>query len=202
MSFKYACFVSYCHGSKDLINSFVPQFVEALKDELEAYLDSDVYMDSERLKPGYRFNEKLAEAICQSVCMIVVYYPRYDEHIYCLREYTAMEILEGKRLSASSANGEGLIIPIILRGDFEELPAKIKDRIHYADFRSYTTASKEIKKDKRFVPKIQEIAKYINKQYERLKDSVCDDCETFKIPEEGKVTWKLPATFSTPGFRD
>lgn len=199
MSFKYACFISYCHGNAGLINNFVPQFVEALKAELEAYLDIEVFIDRERMKPGYRFNEKLAEAICQSVCMIVVYFPRYDEHSYCLREYTAMEILEGKRLGAQPSN-EGLIIPIILRGKVEDLPPKLKDHIHCADFSYYTTASKEISKDEESVEKIRVIAEYIKAQRDRLKDAVCDDCNTFQLPDDSKVTWKKATTVSTPDF--
>ena len=99
MPFKPACFVSYCHGQGDLVKQFIEQLVKALKSYLDPYFDSCLFIDEERLKPAYRFNKALAKAICHSVCMIVVYMPKYERHPYCLQEYTAMEILEEKRLT-------------------------------------------------------------------------------------------------------
>src|SRR5215510_8791933 len=91
MPFKYSCFISYCHGKEDLVRTFIEELKKALKRHLDAYLDEGVYIDEERLRGGDLYNEKLAEAICQSVCMIVVYMPKYERHPYCLREYAAME---------------------------------------------------------------------------------------------------------------
>src|SRR5690349_8199636 len=103
MPFKYSCFVSYCHGKEDLVKTFIRELKTALKQYLDAYLDEEVYIDEDRLQGGDFYNEKLAEAICQSVCMIVVYTPKYERHPYCLREYAAMEELELKRLQAEGA---------------------------------------------------------------------------------------------------
>jgi hypothetical protein len=194
MPFNYACFISYCHGQYELAHTFVDQLVKALNNEVDVYLDEKVYIDRERLKPGYMFNEKLAEAICESVCMIVIYTPRYKEHTYCLREYTAMEILEHQRLQAlgdNAANGEGLIIPIIFRGDQDEPPARISQHRHYCDFSSYTRASEEIARNEIYATKIKEIVKYIKKWRDRLKDVHGPDanCEAFKLPDESQVTW-------------
>ncbi len=68
----YACFVSYCHGQYDLVKGFIDQLKTALKSELDALMDEELYIDEERLRPGYHYNEELARAICQSVCMVVV----------------------------------------------------------------------------------------------------------------------------------
>src|SRR6185436_9660597 len=99
----------------------------ALGAELEALMDEQIYVDEDRLKPGYKFNEKLASAICQSVCMIVVYSPRYAQHDYCVREFEGMELLEQRRhqlLGTAADQGKGFIIPIVLRGG--DPPARIK----------------------------------------------------------------------------
>ena len=123
--FKYACFVSYCHGQHDLVKSFIEQLKTALKSELDALLDEELYIDEERLQPGFRYNEALAQAICQSVCMIVVYSPRYERHEYCMREYEAMvKLEEGRRkLLGPAGRGRGFIIPVILRGGDDVPPA-------------------------------------------------------------------------------
>src|SRR5713101_965974 len=125
MAFKYACFISYCHGQYDLVKGFMDQLKAALKSELEPLLDEQVYIDEERLKPGYSYNEELAKAICQSVCMIVVYSPKYERHEYCVREFEGMEQLEKQRrhlLGAAGDDARGFIIPIVLRGD-DDVPA-------------------------------------------------------------------------------
>src|SRR5712692_4192213 len=147
MPFQYSCFISYAHGQEQLIRRFIDELQKALKSSLEPYLDQQVYIDEERPKAGNRFNPKIARALCESVCMILVYVPKYGQHSYCVREYAAMEWLEeqrrallGKKLPAE----RGFIIPIVLRGRHEDLPPKLKGHIHYADFSRYTTASSDI----------------------------------------------------------
>src|SRR5215208_4194003 len=116
MKFKYSCFISYCHGRKDLTKTFIDQLKETLESYLEPWLDEEVYIDEDRLLPGYRYNEALAKAICQSICMIVVYTPKYERHSYCRREFAAMERIERSRkeLLDNRADAEvGMIIPVI-----------------------------------------------------------------------------------------
>lgn len=106
MAFRYACFISYCHGQYDLVKGFIDQLKTALKAELDALMNEELYIDEERLLPGYHYNEELAKAICESVCMVVVYMPKYESHEYCMREFEAMELLERKRdqLLGAAAN--------------------------------------------------------------------------------------------------
>jgi hypothetical protein len=98
--------------------------------------------------PGYNFDEALFKAICQSICMVVVYSPKYEDHVYCLREYTAMERIEMKRkeiLGNKASNEVGMIIPIVLRGLQEGLPDKIRIQRHCVDFSKFSTASMNMK---------------------------------------------------------
>jgi hypothetical protein len=66
MPIKYSCFISYAHGQEELMRTFVDELKDALKSSLEPYLDEEVYIDEERLRPGFRFNEALARAICEA----------------------------------------------------------------------------------------------------------------------------------------
>jgi hypothetical protein len=44
-----------------------------LKSSLEPYLEEEeVFIDQERLQPGFRFNEAIGRAICESLFMILV----------------------------------------------------------------------------------------------------------------------------------
>ena len=120
MPFKNACFLSYRHGQFPLMRNFVVQFHDALASELETLTDLPVYQDSKRLQGGDFFNQQLSRSLCESVCMIMIYTPTYfsPDHLYCAREYVAMKDLEIKRLRRISAQGHGLIIPVVWR-DFD-----------------------------------------------------------------------------------
>jgi len=190
MPFKHPCFISYAHGNYSLIKGFMDQLVNVLNDYLDPYFKERLYLDKEELQVGERFERKLAEAICRSVCMIVVYSPKYDTRNFCLREYRAMEILEQRRLHllGDRAQGRGLIIPIVLRGN---LPDKIKQNIHYYDFSSFTTATRDIRKNSKYVKAIDEIAEYIyslKEDLEGLEIDVCGDCESFTLPPADSVS--------------
>lgn len=197
MAFKYACFISYCHGQHELIKGFIDQLRGALKGELETLLDEEVFIDEERLKPGYEYNEALARAICESVCMIVVYSPRYIRHAYCIREYEAMKRLEDRRraLLGPAAHGRGFIIPIIFRGDAEIL-ARVKAHNHYSDFSRFTLATPDISRNPEYVEEIRKIADVIYEQYLLFRNSGADPCAAcldFRLPPAGDVVgWQPP----------
>ena len=141
MPFKHPCFISYVRGQHDLIRGFLTQLTKALSSSLEPYFDEGPYFDQE-LQAGEYFDQKLADAICRSVCMIVIYYPKYGLHEYCLREFEAMKSLEKDRLPllGATGNGRGLIIPILLRGKVDDLPEEIRNHIHYRHCALHTSA--------------------------------------------------------------
>ena len=85
MLFRHPCFISYARGNQDLIRGFLTQLTKALSSSLEPYLFEEGPDVDQELQPGERFDQKLADAICRSVCMIVIYYPKYGAHRYCLR---------------------------------------------------------------------------------------------------------------------
>lgn len=197
MAFKYPCFISYCHPNGSLMGGFIDEFTSALKDCLDAYFDEEVFLDKERLQPGYLYNEALAEAICQSVCMVVVYVPRYERHSYCLREYAAMEALENKRKSllGDKAGAKfGLIIPIIFRGE-DDIPRLIRKRRQYLSFSKFTTANPDVRHN--YSREIEKIAKYIHKLrkiFNRVEEEGTDPysgCESFQLPSEQEIgSWR------------
>jgi hypothetical protein len=205
MKFRYSCFISYCHGRKDLTKAFIDQLKNSLEDYLELYLDEEVYIDEARLLPGYHYDEALAKAICQSICMIVVYTPRYERHSYCLREYAAMERIERSRreLLGNRANTEvGMIIPVIFRGAKEDLPDRLQKDIHYCDFSKFTTASPNINKNPEYVEQIEKIARVIHEHhmmFENLNEESTDLCNSFALPSEEDVEpWRRSSNGAAP----
>lgn len=203
MPIRYACFISYPHGQTDLTKRFIDELKTALAEQVEGWQDEQVYLDEERLKPGYKFNESIARAICESVCMIVVYSPRYEKHPYCLREYAAMEQLEAKRLSLIGKPelvDKGMIIPVLFRGK-DYLPEKIGRRIHYLDFENYITP-RSIGGDEKYATQIADLARYIYSLFHEMEQSntdVCVDCDQFRLPAEDQVKpWREPRVQQLP----
>jgi TIR domain len=205
MLFRHPCFISYARGNQDLIRGFLTQLTKALSSSLEPYLfEEGPYVDQE-LQPGERFDQKLADAICRSVCMIVIYYPKYGAHQYCLREFEAMRTLEKDRipLLGATGNGRGLIIPILLRGKLEDLPEEIRNHIHCCDFSKFTTATGDISRDPEYVARIERIASYIDelrKDFAALNQNICDDCHTFRLPDLDSITPWQPDGPKPPPF--
>ena len=209
MSFKYSCFISYCRSGNKFMNTFIQQLTETLEDYLDPYLNEKVYIDTQ-LEPGCRYPEELARAICRSICMIVVYTPKYtdaENHPYCLREYRAMELIEKKRkqLLEDKTKNTGIIIPIIFRGEKEDLPCDIGDYIHYCDFSQFTTASPHIEQNPEYIDEIQKIVKIVYGKYKLYKQNgidPCCDCESFSLPSEEEVKpWKIKLNKSSTPFQ-
>ena len=169
------------------MSQFVEQLRKTIDDYTEPFMDEKACYDKARLKPGYAYNEELAEAICHSACMVVVYVPKYERHDYCVREFHAMEMIEQKRKTAVGAGVLGnrrMIIPIILRADLEKgLPGLIKNFIQYCDFTKYTTAKPDFRRNSGYVQKVDEVAHTIYEIYDRLQQpDPCTECNQFRLP--------------------
>jgi hypothetical protein len=185
----------------------VNDLCEALSSELEAFREEPVFLDEDRLQGGYLYNEALAEALCNSACMILVFTPTYfsRDHTYCAREYRAMEKLETERLdllSDSAGGNRGLIIPIVFRGE-DHLPAEIREQRKYYDFSDFLLCDDEIWRHPRYAVKIREIAEYICARCEELENvgPAFSECEDFALPsEEDARNWLHQATDTSIPF--
>jgi hypothetical protein len=164
-----------------------------------------VYRDVTRLKGGQFFNNALARALCESVCMIVVYIPAYfsAENPYCAREFRAMEQLERKRLQLLNSSGpsqHGFIIPIVCR-DMQGVPKEIVSRRHCYDFEPILTRGSKLANDKQARIKIAEIARYIRDRHTELsalRQDPCQDCAGLSFPTEAAVQPWLRKIHSAP----
>lgn len=185
MSFDHACFISYPHGQYKLMQRFIGGFRAALQSSLEPMVTGDVYSD-DRLRPGYLFNNALSHRMCASACWIVVYSPVYQDRPYCRREFAGMELLEKQRqdeLGSRLSPEMGFIIPVLLRGAVEELPASIREERHVLDFRSYCAASADISRHKGHTAKVDELAVVISELYP-LGEHLQHDCAHFQLPPD------------------
>jgi len=195
MPFDHACFVSYRHHQQSQIaERFILDLADALRNELTLMMEEDIFIDTERMRGGTFFNPALANALCKSVCMVVVYTPTYFSwsHMYCAREYRAMERLEEARLSRlrnQQGREAGLIIPIILRG-LDSLPDSIRDNRHFYTFERFCLSGRELARNRQFEDRVREIATVIHARKRALApwaDELTCDCNGFVFPTEEEV---------------
>lgn len=217
--FEYACFISYRYAQGALIKEFIDELALALKNRLGILgFEKKVFVDRERLKHSHSVNPGLADAICRSVCMIVVYNNNYFDknHPFCAKEYCAMVELEKERLGAKNYPKKiNLIIPIVLRHP-ENIPAEIINR-NPCDFSKIYTDPEEHyrilnrKKKMRnqsyleiaYPKEIEEIAAIIVDVYNLLtlqNEEMCSNCEQFDFPNEAVVSKFLEKTAYRPVF--
>lgn len=202
MPIRYSCFISYPHGQGELLKQFIERLKTELQNRIDFYLNHPPYHDEARLRPGYRFNEALAQAICESVCMIVVYVPKYEKSEYCLREYAAMEDLERLRrqlLGDRLKPDLGMIIPVVLRcaeepGGQAKLPNWITESRQYSNFTKYATGTDDIFGHPDNMDEIEKIARVIDELYVALSEldvDPCGECREFRIPDAARVSDRL-----------
>jgi hypothetical protein len=194
MGFEYCCFISYSHNQGELPDRFIKDLYKTLSGEIGA-LTSEINtccVDWDRLRGGDFYNEIISKSICRSVCMIMVYTPTYFDrnHMYCAREFKAMEKIESKRLRliGELSGNHGLIIPIVYRGENYIYP-DIKSKRQYYNFSGYfpgRNGENSLLSHPTYGPQLKEIAEYIYERYLLLKDlwNVSLRCRNFKLPSE------------------
>src|SRR5262249_52962593 len=135
----------------------------------------------------------LARAMCESVCMVLVFSPKYFDRFYpyCAREYRGMLDIEARRLRALSPDkrGHGCIIPVVFRGALDDLPPEIRQRKYY-DLSDYTLASTNALGQDSYIRIFDEIGQRVRMLYEafsELEEPVCGECDAFTLPEEQVV---------------
>jgi hypothetical protein len=194
---EHSCFISYRHGHGVYATRALSDFLEALESRLEQYLDGKIYIDKEGLRAGVIYPSALAKALCESACLVVIYWPTYfsAQHTYCTREFMAMEALETQRVTSIKEMKEknlGLIIPIVFTGA-SMLPAKIAESRYYQDFTGYRLGGRKLYEHPQFEDKIIEIAEYITECYDILDSSpedICGNCGSFELPTpEEALVW-------------
>lgn len=206
MSFKHACFISYRHSDKEKTVSFIKQFVDALENCLDQYVPCGVFLDRERLKSGYKFNEAITQALRESVCLVAILSLEYFRSSYCRREYHAMREIEDQRreIIGKPEKDRGLIIPILVWASVDDVPAEIRNEIHFDPIKfSLTNLRNEIKYDPNQAAVMERISEVVIELYrsfekEELCEGAVDCCTEINLPTEAEVEGLWKPRLSTP----
>lgn len=184
MGIRYGCFFSYAHGQHAYMSKFKNDLADALKCYLEPHFDTEreLFIDTEQLGGGDDLDRRIATALCESVCMIVIYTPKYEAHPYTRREFAAMQAIEAERRAWYPLPSH-LIIPVIMTRHPVSLPPQITEGM-YVDFSRYTLATNDLKTNPDFLPDIEKIVERIAAHYHYLKHCIPPghDCSLFQLP--------------------
>ncbi|GGB84472.1 toll/interleukin-1 receptor domain-containing protein [Pseudoduganella buxea] len=185
MTIRYGCFFSYAHGQHAYMSKFRNDLIDALRCYLEPHFDTEreLFVDSEQLGGGDDLDRKIARALCESVCMIVIYTPKYEAHAYTRREFAAMQLIEAERRQWYDLPSH-LTIPVIMTRHPLSLPPQITDPGMYVDFSRYTLATGDLKTNPDFLPDIDKMVQRIVAHYHCLKYAIPagHDCGAFQLP--------------------
>jgi len=184
----------------------VTDFVQAIESKLafmRAHTDTNVaFIDHKRLQPGYRWEPALAQALCRSRCMLLIYNEMYFSREYCVLEFQAMQDLEKKRVGQPV---NAMIIPVIVQAaegrNREPLLPRELGQFQYEDFRSILNPRRQFE-NLRTLQKVQRISKRLN-DLRGISQAPTIDCETYNALKPVMVnppaeepfagTWRIPA---------
>lgn len=191
MSFTHSCFISYKSSDDELTKKFIKELAEALDIATGQYLDGQKsYYDAARLQPGYQFNAALANALVASTCMIAILSPRYFGSDYCYREYLGMQWIERQRRQATGnpPNDKSLIIPLLFRGKKDDIPAELREHIHFQPLPyGMSNLTLALKYDPNLAPIVEQLGLLIFEHYQSYAGDAArlaiDCCKDFSLPD-------------------
>lgn len=187
MNFRYGCFLSYAHGSGELMRRFNHEFAEVLGACLEPYFDDEtpMFVDAQQLGGGDDIFRRIADAIWHSPCMVMIYTPKYEYHLNTRREYAAMLELEKLRRQWGRLSGR-LVFPVVLRTHpVLGVPPQVM-QAYYLDFSPYSVMNDNFKLHPEFIPQIEVLAQRIGTLHHEQKEIIVPPefrCNQFALPE-------------------
>jgi hypothetical protein len=179
LTFSHACFISYHHSDDRNTQRFLEQFRAALESYFDQRLSLKTYLDTDRLKPGFKYNVALAKALRESTCLIAILSPLYFKSDYCRLEYVFMRELETKRRQHTGAPPEthSLVIPLLVWGTEKQVPQEIRDHTQLTKLPfKLLNLSQRIDEDANLLPVLERIGELICELYDQFDaDDLCGD---------------------------
>jgi TIR domain len=197
MPFQHACFVSYPRDDGAEMQAFLEYLRERLEGEIGLYFDPQgekVFIDTSGIAAGVKWEAKVAQAMCQSACWIMVYAPKYRRSDACRREYTLMLALEKGRQQVAGDkldHAEGMIVPLLLRSVPEDLPVSARAYNAIEELSRFQAGHAA---NEKFGEKLIELAKRISAIWElgEQTDELTSRCKALQgLPAEDSAEWDL-----------
>ncbi|HXU82126.1 MAG TPA: toll/interleukin-1 receptor domain-containing protein, partial [Polyangia bacterium] len=126
--FRYAVFISWTHESNPWTSEIVSKIARALDESFRNYIrgsQARVFLDSQRLEAGYRWDRQIRLSACRSAVTIAILIPTYFDSEYCKIEWGIAAALEALRVPAGTS--QTCIIPLqLVQSDELIAPDQVK----------------------------------------------------------------------------
>ena len=179
--YRHHCFISYPKTQNEELTDCAKQVKEAIEQDLSFLIPKpDVFLDDSTIRIGDEWKKSLKTALCKSICMVAICAPIYyhPKHIWCGKEWAAMERLSQKRIPAEDF---GLVIPIIVRMS-DPIPQPVS-KIQHFDLSRVTTSTRHFYKTKEFKLKIRAVVERIEQIALAIaRNQAKTDCGRFRLP--------------------
>jgi hypothetical protein len=189
VAFKCACFISYPHNAGRSVDKFVGRLKEELQDRFAQFVTDPIVTDHD-FPTGANFHKAIAQKICESACLLVVYMPVYQRKPFCLQEYTAMERLEAERyraLQQDLSGTFGMILPLVYTGEESKIPTWISGHINYMNISKSTIADPVAVFDRQdfqlWLLKIADMVDSLYNTFQASPTNPCLTCGTYALPD-------------------
>lgn len=190
-NFEYALFVSYRNSrlkENGLLSTFARELTDALERILDPYLYEDigrsrnnhmVFLDEKIIAGGDWIVKEVSEGLCRSVCWVLVFTRNYlSGSLFCASELKGMtELQKERKKRMGNSLDQSLIIPVLFRGDLNDMPKSLQGIAVKSDFRRFTLAVKNLAEQPEFVEHIENLAELIA---QRQKEQ-CDKSRAFQV---------------------
>jgi hypothetical protein len=207
MSFEHACFISYRNGDRkdagqdlrrqdisDTLNAFARDLRDELKRELLTHTNPKKCLifldqDAECLPPNAQLMPTFSQAVCKSVCMVVIFTRHYldKDHLTCATELEGMLRRLKNRCSEMKIHEENAtkwIATAVFR-EPDRVPAILTNNV-FGDFSDYQNSSTPLRDNENYRKYIKGLAKNIADLWEDIKDNhgqtdFFKGCDTFAL---------------------
>lgn len=169
--FEFPVFISWPH----LIRDRGAEIVRALSSGLENRFRDDggasVFLDVERIKPGYVWENVLRTSLCRSAVTVVFLVRTYFESDYCRTEWAISEALSAIRLSGE--RDPSAIIPIPLARNLP-LPREVSRLQFDQDFQELLVYGRDVTQHEKWNQLVDGLVEVIYAVIERICQSERD----------------------------
>ena len=192
--FKYPVFISWPHKIRDRGAEIVRELAKGLENRFRDDGGAEVFLDTERIKPSYVWNETLRISLCRSAVTIVFLLRTYFLSEFCCTEWAITEDLA--RLRVRPDKHRVPIIPVLLAKNVP-LPREVGEIQFDDDFQELLVYGRDPTTHDKWNALVESIAQQV---FELIED-VCETERDWHAEEDlattakpKRFTWAIAAT--------
>ena len=188
--FEFPVFISWPHMIQARGEEIVRAVTRALENRFQDDGGASVFLDVERIKPGYVWDEAVRSSLCRSAVTVVFLVRTYFFSDFCRTEWAISEALSAQRLAENRKRST--IIPILLARGLP-LPREVEKLQFLDEFQELLVYGRDLTSHEKWPGIVDGLAQQIYS----LIEEVCQSERDWRN-EELLATEARPKRFSWP----